>query len=202
VTPSGTSGTVTHVCDADYTANLIISQDTGSATYTISPAGFKCTPPVPGGVPPFSLTNLSSQAGSNNASGSKGAASSTTGQTGSPHPNQGQPKQTTNQPVPKANLITLTLKYGSHNQQVTWLQDLLKKLGFFPQSVKSNGNFGPTTRQSTQKFQCQYKIVCSGNERTTGYGQVGPKTRADSESICPLEWKSGKPLPRDQKKER
>ena len=74
-------------------------------------------------------------------------------------------------------IFTQTLKYGSNNKQIILLQDTLKQLGFFPQSIKSNGNFGPTTRQSVKRFQCQYNIVCSGNERTTGYGQVGPKTR-------------------------
>ena len=74
-------------------------------------------------------------------------------------------------------IFTQTLKYGFNNKQVTLLQDTLKQLGFFPQSIRSNGNFGPTTRQSVKRFQCQYSIVCSGNERTTGYGQVGPKTR-------------------------
>ena len=74
-------------------------------------------------------------------------------------------------------LFTQTLKYGSRGSKVILLQDTLKQLSLFPQSVKSNGNFGPTTRQAVKRFQCQYNIVCSGNERTTGYGQVGPKTR-------------------------
>ena len=74
-------------------------------------------------------------------------------------------------------IFTQTLKYGFNNKQIILLQDTLKQLGFFPQSIKSNGSFGPTTRQSVKRFQCQYNIVCSGNERTTGYGQVGPKTR-------------------------
>jgi hypothetical protein len=73
--------------------------------------------------------------------------------------------------------LTQNLKFGSNNKQVVWLQDLLKKLGFFPAAIKSNGNFGPATKQAVQKFQCSRRIVCSGSEGTTGYGRVGPKTR-------------------------
>ncbi len=72
-------------------------------------------------------------------------------------------------------LFTQALQYGSNNKQVVLLQDTLKKLGFFPQSIKSNGNFGPATLKAVQSFQVKYNIAKLG---VVGYGQVGPKTRS------------------------
>ncbi len=38
--------------------------------------------------------------------------------------------------------------------------------------------FGSLTRDAVMKFQAKYGIVSNGNESTTGYGMVGPKTWA------------------------
>jgi peptidoglycan hydrolase-like protein with peptidoglycan-binding domain len=38
--------------------------------------------------------------------------------------------------------------------------------------------FGNFTRDAVKKFQCAYGIICFGNEQSTGYGRVGPKTKA------------------------
>ncbi len=73
--------------------------------------------------------------------------------------------------------FTRDLKYGSSNQQVMWLQNVLKNLGYFPVLVKSSGNFGAITRQSLKKFQCARKIACTGAGLKSEYGQVGAKTR-------------------------
>jgi len=73
-----------------------------------------------------------------------------------------------------SNVFTQLLVYGSNGGQVVLLQDTLKKLGFFPQSIKSNGNFGPATLKAVQAFQIYYKITKPG---IIGYGQVGPNTR-------------------------
>ena len=75
------------------------------------------------------------------------------------------------------------LKVGSSGQQVTLLQQILNGSGF---TVAQDGpgspgeestTFGPMTRAAVRRFQCQKGIVCSGNERSTGYGLVGEKTR-------------------------
>jgi len=79
-----------------------------------------------------------------------------------------------NQPSNVSNVFTQPLSFGSNGPQVTLLQDTLKKLGFFPQSVASNGNFGPTTLKAVQDFQIYYNIAKPGD---VGYGQVGPNTR-------------------------
>ena len=84
--------------------------------------------------------------------------------------------QTKNQPSNASNVFTEPLSFGSNGPQVILLQDTLKKLGFFPQSVASNGNFGPTTLKAVQDFQVYYNLAEPGD---FGYGQVGPNTRRE-----------------------
>jgi len=85
------------------------------------------------------------------------------------------PTPITPTPTPAtANSFTQPLSLGSNGPQVILLQDTLKKLGFFPQAVASNGNFGPTTLKAVQDFQVYYNIAKPGD---FGYGQVGPNTR-------------------------
>ena len=98
-------------------------------------------------------------------------ASSTTPTIPSPAPTPQSSIPTTPTITP---LFTQTLKYGSRGNQVILLQDTLKELSFFPQNIKSNGNFGPTTLKAVRAFQVRYNIAKPG---IAGYGQVGPKTR-------------------------
>ncbi|MBI5306453.1 peptidoglycan-binding protein [Candidatus Wolfebacteria bacterium] len=46
----------------------------------------------------------------------------------------------------------------------------------YPQKIIT-GYFGVLTKQAVQRFQSKNNIVYSGDENTTGYGLVGPKTR-------------------------
>jgi len=80
--------------------------------------------------------------------------------------------------------LTLTLELGDENSQVKTVQQFLNNAGF---AVAKSGSgslrnettyFGFLTKAAVRKFQCAKKIVCQGNENTTGYGLVGPKTRA------------------------
>jgi len=48
---------------------------------------------------------------------------------------------------------------------------------------KETNYFGPATTKAVQKFQCKYNIVCSGTLKTTGYGNLGPKTRAKIKEV-------------------
>ena len=48
---------------------------------------------------------------------------------------------------------------------------------------KETNYFGPATKTALQKFQCKYNIVCSGTPSTTGYGNLGPKTRTKLQQI-------------------
>lgn len=83
-----------------------------------------------------------------------------------------------------ADSLTATLSMGMISPQVLLLQQLLNAEGFTlaTSGPGSPGNettkFGSLTRAAVQKFQCAKNIVCSGNEVTTGYGLVGPHTRA------------------------
>jgi len=82
--------------------------------------------------------------------------------------------QLTQQIAQLTNAFTQSLQYGSNGSQVVLLQDVLKKLGFFPQSIQSNGNFGSATLKAVEDFQIHYNIAQPG---VAGYGRVGPKTR-------------------------
>ena len=79
--------------------------------------------------------------------------------------------------------ITVTLSYGIQNEQVRVLQTILSKDSEVYPEALITGYFGQLTRKAVQRFQCKYNIVCSGNEYTTGYGMVGPKTRAKLDEL-------------------
>lgn len=92
------------------------------------------------------------------------------------------------QPWPTCAVLASPLKndlqIGDEGTEVKALQKILNQNGFTVSSagVGSPGwettYFGELTRQAVQRFQCAEDIVCSGDEDTTGYGLVGPKTRA------------------------
>ncbi|MEW5908130.1 MAG: peptidoglycan-binding protein [Patescibacteria group bacterium] len=76
-----------------------------------------------------------------------------------------------------------TLRYGMTSDDVKRLQELLAQdKEIYPEGIVS-GWFGQLTRKAVQKFQCKYNIVCTGDEKTTGYGVVGPKTQAKLNEI-------------------
>jgi hypothetical protein len=88
-------------------------------------------------------------------------------------------------PAP-ASTTTLTrdLKMGDDNSEVKIAQQLLNKAGYTiaasgPGSMGSETTyFGSMTKAAVQRFQCDKGIACTGSEATTGYGKVGPRTRA------------------------
>jgi hypothetical protein len=75
------------------------------------------------------------------------------------------------------------LRLGDRSQEVKVLQQILNRAGFVISAAGpgSAGNeteyFGSLTREAVKKFQCAKVAICSGEEDTTGYGLVGPKTR-------------------------
>ena len=75
------------------------------------------------------------------------------------------------------------LKMGDESPEVIALQEILNRAGYTiaPSGPGSAGNeteyFGALTRDAVRRFQCDKGIVCSGDENSTGYGQVGPRTR-------------------------
>lgn len=80
--------------------------------------------------------------------------------------------------------LNMNLGFGMVNNQVKMLQQKLNAKGFkvAEGGAGSPGNettkFGLLTKEAVKRFQCEMKIVCDGNEDTTGYGWVGPRTRA------------------------
>ena len=86
--------------------------------------------------------------------------------------------------VPISNgAITINLIFGMENPQVLVLQQILNRTGFViaqngPGSVgNETSKFGALTRIAVRAFQCKQNIVCSGDEYSTAYGLVGPRTR-------------------------
>lgn len=81
-------------------------------------------------------------------------------------------------------LFTRTLKFNMTGEDVRKLQQKLNEdpdTKVASQGAGSPGNetayFGNATREAVKRYQSKHKIVSSGDEDTTGYGQVGPATR-------------------------
>ena len=73
--------------------------------------------------------------------------------------------------------FTRTLSRGSTGSDVVQLQQYLIAQGNLA-SGNDTGYFGPLTEAAVQKWQAAHGVVSSGTPDTTGYGAVGPKTRA------------------------
>ncbi|MCR4330445.1 MAG: carbohydrate-binding protein [Patescibacteria group bacterium] len=70
------------------------------------------------------------------------------------------------------------LRKGSEGAEVTKLQQYLAKdPALYPEGTIS-GYFGVLTEAAIKRFQQKYGIVSAGTPESTGYGMVGPKTRA------------------------
>ena len=65
---------------------------------------------------------------------------------------------------------------GTSGGQVTRLQRFL--------GVSQTGYFGPETEAAVQRWQSSHSIVSSGSPDSTGYGYVGPRTRAAMAQGC------------------
>jgi len=81
-------------------------------------------------------------------------------------------------------VVTLDLRVGMRSAQALLVQRILNAKGY---AVAASGPgsagqeteyFGSLTRDAVRRFQCATGIVCAGDEWSTGYGRVGPKTRA------------------------
>lgn len=81
-------------------------------------------------------------------------------------------------PAPVKFVFTQNMAKGSRSSQVTPLQQYLARdPALYPEGIVS-GYFGTLTEKAVQRFQKKYGIASSGTPSTTGYGAVGPKTRA------------------------
>ncbi len=74
--------------------------------------------------------------------------------------------------------LARTLTKGTKGNDVTALQELLKKdPEIYPEGMIT-GYYGALTIAAVQRFQFKHGIVTSGDPESTGYGRVGPKTLA------------------------
>lgn len=86
--------------------------------------------------------------------------------------------------------LSRTLFRGARGTDVTQLQNFLVKQGDL--AVGNNtGYFGALTEAAVKLFQKRNGIVSSGTPSRTGYGAVGPKTRAAIARICSSTTTSG-----------
>src|SRR6185369_16836396 len=75
-----------------------------------------------------------------------------------------------------ASAAARSLTVGMSGSDVTSLQTALIVAGYLP-AGKNTGYFGSLTLAAIQKFQCDQKIICSG-DAVAGYGIAGPRTQA------------------------
>ena len=81
------------------------------------------------------------------------------------------------------NPFASTLSFGMAGPEITRLQEFLAEdSSLYPQG-KVTGYFGMLTALAVERFQKKYGIVSSGTPTTTGYGSVGPKTRAELNNL-------------------
>jgi len=134
-----------------------------------------------------------------------GGGGGTTPSTNIGNPNGGGGVPTGNQPAPTPTpdnialpIFTKVLYIGMTSLDVKILQKFLNS--DLNSTLASTGPgspgqeteyFGFRTRESVKKFQATYGIVSSGNEETTGYGVVGPKTIAKLNEIFGLKKQNG-----------
>lgn len=74
------------------------------------------------------------------------------------------------------------LRQGMNGPDVLDLQEFLDDEGFF--FANPTGFFGPTTEASVQAWQTAQGVVRAGMPGTTGFGAVGPRTRAAILNRC------------------
>ncbi len=87
--------------------------------------------------------------------------------------------------IPPSGSYTKSISQGYRGNDVAALQQFLKTQGVdvYPEGLVT-GYFGPSTRKAVGRFQLQNGIVKSA--RDPGYGYLGPKTRAQINSLLGL----------------
>lgn len=75
------------------------------------------------------------------------------------------------------------LSVGSHGTDVVELQTFLIAQGDLSSGLNT-GYFGRLTEAAVKSWQAKNGVVSSGTAATTGYGAVGPRTRAKIASVC------------------
>ena len=88
------------------------------------------------------------------------------------------PTTTSTSGTTTSNSFQHVLYPGLRSSEVTALQQFLAgDPSIYPEGLIT-GFYGPLTTRAVERFQTKYGIISSGSPLTTGYGLVGPKTRA------------------------
>lgn len=120
-------------------------------------------------------TNITSNSGGSGGGGGGGTIFTSTNKT--------TPSTSTSNCIPTKTttgtiIFTHNLWYGLKNSDITTLQQLLAKDPLiYPENIIS-GYYGILTRKAVERFQIKHGVVSGGTPGTTGFGVVGPKTRA------------------------
>jgi len=84
------------------------------------------------------------------------------------------------------------LRSGMSGSDVTALQVFLAADGSIYPEKNVSGYFGALTQAAIQRLQVRHNLVTSGSPETTGFGAVGPATRALIATLCA---NGGSPVP-------
>ena len=80
--------------------------------------------------------------------------------------------------------VSRDLRAGATGADVTSLQTFLAAdTSVYPEALIT-GYYGTLTVRAVERFQIKYGVVSSGTPATTGFGAVGPKTRAALATAC------------------
>ena len=94
------------------------------------------------------------------------------------NPTQQLINQLTNSINTSTTKFSRALYKGLYGKDVETLQNILSVTYADIYTKKLvTGYFGELTRAAIKKLQCKYNIVCGGDEASTGWGRVGPRTR-------------------------
>ena len=80
--------------------------------------------------------------------------------------------------------LTRALSFGSTGSDVAGLQTFLATDPAIYPSALVTGYFGILTKTAVQSWQASHNVVAAGSPDTTGFGVVGPLTRAAIEQNC------------------
>ncbi|OHB08434.1 MAG: hypothetical protein A3I19_00115 [Candidatus Zambryskibacteria bacterium RIFCSPLOWO2_02_FULL_38_13] len=155
----GTLATITFKALAAGNARLTFNHNSNNTTDSnVASMGLDVLSNVVNGS--YTINNVSSASGGGSSS-SGGNSSGSTGSTAA---------------------IFTNLSHGASGSEVKILQNFLVSQGYLT-ADNATGFFGNLTQTATQSFQRAQNIVSSGSPLTTGYGVVGPTTRARINSL-------------------
>jgi peptidoglycan hydrolase-like protein with peptidoglycan-binding domain len=165
---------VSSSCTTAETKLSIFSTASATTTVTITPNAARCD----GTTESSSSSSSSSSVGAGSVGGGGGGSSSSVSTAPTPTPAPATVQVATVPAGVASAFFGKTLSQGMENEDVRVLQALLAgDPALYPEALVT-GYYGRLTRAAVERFQARHGIVSSGSPSTTGYGLVGPRTRA------------------------